>query len=125
MPSTSRESAAQVEDNEMAEERSAELDGYTVQFISVRQTADLAPMFEGLPDDRCQCPHWGYVLAGRLTWRFGDREEICEAGDAFYVPPGHTPGGDAGSDFVLFSPTHELQETMAAIMRNMEAAQGG
>jgi ethanolamine utilization protein EutQ (cupin superfamily) len=44
---------------------------------------------KGLPDDRCQCPHWGYVVNGRLTFRYADREEISEAGDVFYTPPGH------------------------------------
>ena len=46
---------------------------------------------KGLPDDRCHCPHWGYVLKGRLTFRFADRDEVFEAGDAFYLPPGHVP----------------------------------
>ena len=43
-------------------------------------------MLKGLPGDRCDCPHWGYVFKGRLIWTFGDREEVFEAGDAFYVP---------------------------------------
>jgi hypothetical protein len=53
-------------------------------------------VLKGFPDDRCQCPHWGYVFKGKLTWRFADQEEVFEAGDAFYVPPGHTPVAAAG-----------------------------
>ena len=26
-----------------------------------------------------------------MTFRFADREEVFEAGDAFYLPPGHVP----------------------------------
>ena len=51
---------------------------------------DLAPVLKGLPDDRCQCPHWGYVLKGRMVVTYGDREEIVNAGDAYYLPPGHS-----------------------------------
>ena len=55
------------------------------------QDIDATPLLKGLPDDRCQCPHWGYVIKGRLTFRFADHEEVFEAGDAFYLPPGHVP----------------------------------
>src|SRR5437763_6924925 len=36
-------------------------------------------------------PSLGYVAKDRLRYRFADREEIFEAGDAFYLPPGHIP----------------------------------
>jgi quercetin dioxygenase-like cupin family protein len=44
-----------------------------------------------LPGDSCPCPHWGDVKAGRLTVRYGEREEVIEPGDAFYMAPGHVP----------------------------------
>jgi hypothetical protein len=122
MPKVSKETAAQVDDmGPMGESRHEDLDGYTADFVSIRQEADLAPMLKGLPDDRCQCPHWGYVFKGTLTWRFADHEEVFEAGDAYYVPPGHTPVAAAGSEFLSFSPTEELQVVEAAMMKNMQA----
>jgi hypothetical protein len=124
MPKMSRESAAQVDDFGPAEDRHEDLAGYTTSFTTIRQDADLAPMLKGLPDDRCQCPHWGYVFKGRLTWRFADREEVCEAGDAFYVQPGHTPAAEAGSEFLQISPAGELREVTAAVMKNMQAMHG-
>lgn len=124
MPKISRESAAHVDDFGPAEDRHEDLAGYTTSFTTIRQDADLAPMLKGLPDDRCQCPHWGYVFKGRLTWRFADHEEVCEAGDAFYVPPGHTPAADTGSEFLQISPADELREVTAAVMKNMQAMHG-
>ena len=124
MPKVSRESASKVQDFGVAEDRTEEFDGYTVNFVTIRQDHDLAPMLKGLPGDSCQCPHWGYVFKGRLTWRFADHEELFEAGDAFYVPPGHTPKAEAGSEFVQFSPSEELHATEAAIMANMQKMQG-
>jgi mannose-6-phosphate isomerase-like protein (cupin superfamily) len=124
MPKVSRESATNVADMGAAEDRGEELDGYAVTFVTIRQDADLAPMLKGLPDDRCQCPHWGYVFSGTLTWRYADHEEVCEAGEAYYAPPGHTPSATAGSEFLMFSPAEELRAVEAAINQNMEAMQG-
>ncbi len=123
MPKVSRETASKVEQHGPAEDRTDELDDYSVSFVSISQDIDLAPMLKGLPDDRCQCPHWGYVFKGRLTWRFADHEEIFEAGDAYYVPPGHAPKAEAGSEFVQFSPTNELRAVEAEMMKNMTATQ--
>jgi hypothetical protein len=123
MPKVSRESA-QVEDHGAVEDRHDELDGYTVNFVSFRQDVDGTPMLKGLPDDRCQCPHWGYVLKGKLTFRFADHEEVFEAGDAFYLPPGHVPLADAGSELLQFSPSEELRVTEEAMMKNMREMQG-
>ena len=124
MPKVSRESASNVVDMGPAEDRGDELDGYAVTFVTIRQDADLAPMLKGLPEDRCQCPHWGYVFSGTLTWRYADHEEVCEAGEAYYAPPGHTPSATAGSEFLLFSPAEELRAVEAAINQNMQAMQG-
>jgi hypothetical protein len=124
MPKVSRESAANVVDMGGAEDRSEELDGYTVSFTTIRQDADLAPMLKGLPDDRCQCPHWGYVFSGTLTWRYADREEVCEAGSAYYAPPGHTPSATQGSEFLQISPAEDLRPVEAAVMKNMQAMRG-
>ncbi len=96
--------------------------GYSVCFESHGAERDLAPLFRGLPDDRCQVPRLGYVVAGRMTFRFADREETYEAGDAYYVPPGHTPVHHAGAEIVEFSPTEELVQTIAVVMGNLEAA---
>ncbi len=72
-----------------------------------------------------RCAHWGYVIKGRFTYRVGDREEVVEAGDAFYLPPGHAPvGQEPGSEMVQFSPSQELRETSQVIIKNMQETQG-
>jgi hypothetical protein len=96
--------------------------GYTVGFETYTADADMGELFKGLPDDRCQCEHWGYVIKGKLTFKTADGEETFETGDAYYVPPGHTPVLYAGTEVVEFSPTKELQQTMEVIEKNMESA---
>jgi len=96
--------------------------GYTVGFETYTQDSDAAELFRGLPDDRCQSPHWGYVIAGRVGFRFADREEVYEAGDAYYAPAGHTPIFYAGTSVVEFSPTEAFAETVAVVTENLRAA---
>jgi hypothetical protein len=103
----------------MVDAAAGTMDGYRVDIVTIRQTHDLAGMLKGLPDDRCPCPHWGYMLKGKVTYRFADHEEVHEAGDAFYVPPGHIPEAEAGSEFVQFSPEAEFRPVEEAMTRNM------
>jgi len=98
----------------------AEVDGYRIGFATFHQDIDGTPLMKGLPDDMCQCPHWGYVLAGELSVDYGNREETYHAGDAFYMTPGHIPTAQAGSEFVQFSPKDQLAATMVAIQAAMQ-----
>jgi mannose-6-phosphate isomerase-like protein (cupin superfamily) len=126
MPKVSKESASPGGDPGLVVERSEDLEDYSVNFVTFREDIDHTPLLRGLPDDQCQSPHWGYVLKGRLTFRFGDREEVFEAGDAFYAPPGHIPvHNQPGSEYLQFSPAAELRKTSAIIMQNMQAMQAG
>jgi len=97
----------------------------TANFVTFRQDIDATPLLKGLPDDRCQCPHWGYVITGKLTMRFADHEEVYETGDAWYAPPGHVPiKHQPGTEIIQFSPTAQLSETEAVMAQNMQALQG-
>ena len=124
MPKVSKESATQGGDFGPVVDRADEVDGYTVNFVQFKEDIDATPLMKGLPDDRCQSPHWGFVVTGRITFRFADHEEIVEAGDAFYLPPGHVPfSHEPGTEIVQWSPSEELDQTDEAIMRNMKAMQ--
>ena len=125
MPKTSKETASQVADLGALESRSEQLGDYTVEFTSFREDADATPFFVGLPDDRCQSPHWGYVIRGELTFRYADRDEVYAAGEAYYAPPGHVPVVTAGTEIVEFSPTDEYANTLEVVGRNLAAAQVG
>ena len=93
MPNVSKETASQEIAFQGLEVRVEHLDGgYSVCFESHTADADLADLFRGLPEDRAQLPRWGYVIEGKVGFRFADREETYEAGDAYYVPPGPHAG---------------------------------
>ena len=123
MPKASKGTAPRVEDMGVMEGRYEELGGYTVGFEHFREDADATPLFRGLPDDRCQSPHWGYVIDGRVTFRYADHEEMYESGDAYYAPPGHIPVVVAGTEVIEFSPTEEYGRTMQVLARNLSQMQ--
>jgi hypothetical protein len=123
MPNASRDTASEHTVGEGYEGHFEHFDGgWTVGFETYTEDADLSPFFQGLPDDQCQCEHLGYVIKGKLAFRSGGAEEVFEAGDAYFVPPGHTPILYAGTEVVEFSPSDKLAETIEVVTRNVEAA---
>lgn len=78
------------------------------EFFSLAAGVDTAPLFVGLEGDRCQSPHWGYVLKGRITTTDAQgTQETVRAEDLFYWPPGHNVRVDEDADLIMFSPQHE------------------
>jgi hypothetical protein len=123
MPKTSKTSASETVELEGYEGHLENFEGgYTVAFEKYTEDADLTEFFKGLPNDQCQSAHWGYVMTGKVTFITASGEETFETGDAYYVPPGHTPVLYAGTEVIEFSPTEQLQQTLEVVAKNMEAA---
>jgi hypothetical protein len=123
MPGVSKSNAAQHRDHGPVEDWSSDVDGYTINFAKFKVGIDSTPMLKGLPGGQCSCAHWGYVLKGRVVFTLADREEIHEAGDAFYVPAGHLQRADAGTEYVQFSPADQLRIVSEVIASNMAKMQ--
>ena len=61
-----------------------------------------------------------------MTARYADRDEVFEAGDACYTPPGHVPvTNEPGTEFVSFSPSEELRTAETVMIENMQEMQEG
>jgi hypothetical protein len=119
-----RESAPQVESAEMFEGRYTPVDDYVIGFERYTADQNVAALFAGLPDDACQCPHWGVVLSGKVQFRYTDGSvETAEGGQAYYARPGHIPTLFAGTEVVEFSPAADLQKTMEVVFGNIAAMQ--
>ena len=80
----------------------------------------MRPLFAGPPDARCQCPHWGYVLKGKLVYHTAGGDIEVTEGEAYYVGPGHTPEIFPDTEIVEFRPTADLQRTIEVVTKNME-----
>jgi hypothetical protein len=91
-----------------------------VRHIQLPAGTDFTPLFVGLPDDRCQCAHWGYVLEGSIRLQYADgTEELNRAGDVYHWPAGHTGWTDEGVTFIEFSPTADIAPVLEHLARQM------
>lgn len=78
------------------------------EYFTLAAGVDTTDLFRGLEQDCCQCPHWGFVLSGRVTTTTpGGTQETVEANDLFYWPPGHNVRVDADAELIMFSPQDE------------------
>lgn len=103
--------------------RASECGEVLARHIQLPPGVDFTPLFKGLPGDLCQCPHWGYVLAGSIRLRFADgTEELTSAGDVYYWRGGHTGWTDEGVTFLEFSPTAEIQPVLQHLAAQMAAS---
>lgn len=83
------------------------------EYFSLAAGVDTTPLFQGLDGDLCQCPHWGYVLEGKVTTTDADgQSESVGTGDLFYWPPGHNVRVDSDAELIMFSPQHEHSEVI-------------
>ena len=82
-------------------------------------------VLRGLPDDRCQCPHWGVVTSGSMSVHYRrprrDREHRRRL---LHAARPRTDLRGRTRQLIMFSPTEELKATNEAIERNLQALQG-
>ena len=101
--------------------RATDWDDMRVAIVSVPAGTDFGPLLEGLPDDLCPCPHWGYVITGRLRIQYADGEETIRAGDVYYMPPGHTGVAEEDTEFLEVSPLDQHRHVLDVARRNLAA----
>lgn len=83
-------------------------DAISAEYFTLAAGVDTTPLFVGLEGDQCQCPHWGFVLSGRLTTTDASgRTETVARNDLFHWPPGHNVRVDEDAEIIMFSPQHE------------------
>ncbi len=82
---------------------------------------DMKPLMAGMPDDLCQCPHWGYVTKGRVRIRHKNVEQVVSAGEVFYAEPGHVPYFEEDTEMIEFSPKEAWYTMISQLSKNMAA----
>jgi hypothetical protein len=103
--------------------RGAEWGEMRVAVVSVPAGTDFGPLLKGLPNDRCQGPHWGYVLKGRLRIQYADGEEVLSGGDFYHLPPDHTGIAEEDTEFLEVVPPHLHQAFLDNASANLKAMQ--
>jgi hypothetical protein len=78
------------------------------EYFSLSAGVDTTPLFMGLEGNLCQCPHWGYLISGKLTTTDAEGiEESVNATELFYWPSGHNVKVNEDAEIVMFSPQQE------------------
>lgn len=99
------------------------LEGFTIGYMNVPAPTDFTPFFEGLPDNMCGSPHWGYVIEGDLRIQYpGGKEDTISAGEVFYLPAPHTGIVNKNVKFIDFSPDGKLAPVLDHIAKKMGEA---
>lgn len=81
-----------------------------IRHASVPAGADMGPLLQGLPHDRCPSPHWGIVLQGSLDVVHADgSKETARAGEVYHWPAGHTATADEPCVFLEIGPVEEMR----------------
>jgi hypothetical protein len=97
--------------------------GLSVRHLRLPPGADFTPLFVGLPHDRCDCAHWGYVVEGSIHVRYADgTEEITRAGELFHWPGGHTGWTEEGVVFVELSPAEDIKPVLEHVSAQLSPA---
>ncbi len=68
------------------------VDNTILSFYQIPRSTDFASLLKGLPGDMCQCPHWGYLLKGKMLVHTQAGQATVKTGQVFYMTPGHVPG---------------------------------
>tara|TARA_R110002012_G_scaffold56021_3_gene143148 strand:+ start:778 stop:1155 length:378 start_codon:yes stop_codon:yes gene_type:complete len=94
--------------------------GMTVCFNELPKGTDFTPLLQGLDNNSCHCPHWGYMLEGAMLVIYDDgKEELLTKGDVFYMPSGHTAIVKEDVKLIDFNPTKEFNEVITHVGMKM------
>jgi len=93
------------------------------EYFTLAAGVDTTPLFQGLDGNQCQCPHWGFVLSGRLTTTDANgTEETVDGNDLFYWPSGHNVRVDEDAEIIMFSPQDEHGKVIAHMIDKVKGS---
>jgi hypothetical protein len=99
--------------------------GMTVAFSHFPAGTDMTPLLEGLENNSCHCPHYGYIFEGSIRLIYDDgTEEVTKTGEVFYWKPGHTGIVEEDVKLIDFSPDKEMGEVLSHLRKKMEEMGG-
>ena len=98
--------------------------GMCVDINTAPAGTNFTPLLEGLPNDHCQVPHWGYIVKGAIRMEYEDgTKEVIRAGEAFYMKPGHTGGVEEDLLLVSFGPEEGIKHLVEHFDKKVAAMQ--
>ena len=96
-----------------------------VSYALVPQPLDCTSFLEGSGHKTCICPHYGYILEGKIRATYPGTDlpdEVASAGDAYYFPAGHVLIYEARTRSLDFSPGDAFRQVMDMAERRSQRA---
>lgn len=91
------------------------------EYFTFGKGVDMTELLHGLEGNMCQCPHWGYVISGKITAIYPENEETVSKGDLFYWPPGHSVRAEEDTEIIMFSPQKEHCEVIDHVLNKINS----
>lgn len=95
--------------------RRIDREGLAICLIRLAAGTHTAPVFAGLPDDRCPCPHWGHIIRGTIRVHGIDGTQTFEAGESYFWAPGHNLEAVSDCEYLEISPAADYDALMAHV----------
>ena len=92
--------------------RRSDAGGLAMCLIRLDAGVVTSPLFAGLPDDRCQCAHWGYIISGTMRVHGSDGARDYAAGDTYYWAPGHNLEAVTNAEYLEITRSEEYDGLM-------------
>jgi hypothetical protein len=93
------------------------------EYFSLAKGVDTTPLFMGLDGNLCQCPHWGFVIKGRITTTDAKGgKETVKQNDLFYWPAGHNVKVEEDAELIMFSPRNEHAKVIEHMRKKTSGA---
>jgi len=99
--------------------RRVDADGLAMCLIRPEAGSKTDPLFAGLPDDRCPCAHWGYIISGTMRVHGTDGVRDYEAGEMYYWAPGHNLEAVTDAEYVEITRSDDYDTLMAHCQRKL------
>ena len=95
--------------------RRMDADGLAMCLIRLDAGLRTDPLFAGLPNDQCQCAHWGYIISGTMRVHGPDGVRDYEAGETYYWNSGHNLEAVTADGVPRDHPLRGLRRTHGAL----------
>jgi hypothetical protein len=99
--------------------RRRDFDGLAMCLIRLQAGVRTDALFAGLPDDRCQCAHWGHIVRGTMRVHSAEGAHDYDAGESFYWAPGHNLEAVADTEYLEITRAADYDALMEHCARAM------
>jgi hypothetical protein len=99
--------------------RRTDADGLATCLIRLDGGVTTDELFAGLPDDRCQCAHWGYIISGTMRVHGVGGARDYDAGETYYWGPGHNLEAVTNAEYLEITRSGDYDGLMAHCKRAM------